>query len=356
MPTESAPRAVACELLRAVLGVRESTDCDLLSRFVKSRDEEAFAEIVRRHGRMVLAVGRRVTGHPQDAEDAFQAAFLVLARRAGHLKRPDQLSNWLYGVAYRTALEARARERRRAWEQSVPAASEPRAPEPPDDGGELRLIIDEELSQLPDKYRTAIVMCDLEGLPRTEAAVRLEIPEGTLSSRLAYGRKLLAGRLTRRGITASAGALAVALAREAMASTVPRKLLLLTARSAAKAASGGAVPTDLVSPSVSSITDGVMKAMLAYRLRLMIGSVLGCGLLGLGAVGFAQFPGQAQPVQPPANNFATPIPTDTFQATTSPSSRGPRRPRRSRPRGSRTMMSLCPRRPTRPSSAWRMGS
>jgi RNA polymerase sigma factor (sigma-70 family) len=312
MPTESAPRTITRELFRAVLGAREATDRDLLARFVRSRDEEAFAELVRRHGRMVLAVGRRVTGHPQDAEDAFQAAFLVLARRAGHLKRPDQLANWLYGVAYRTALEARALRRRRAWEQAVPAASEPRAPESNDDGGELRRVIDEELARIPDKYRTAIVMCDLEGLPRTEVALRLKIPEGTLSSRLAYGRKLLAGRLSRRGVTASASALAVAFAREAMANAVPRKLLLLTARSAAKAVPGGAVPIDLVSPSVSSITDGVMKAMLAYRLRLMIGTVLGFGLLGLGAVGFAQLPGQEHRVQPPAASSLQPLPADNL--------------------------------------------
>jgi len=308
MPTESAPRSIAGELLRAVLGPRDATDRDLLARFVRSRDEDAFAELVRRHGRMVLAVGRRVTGHPQDAEDAFQAAFLVLARRAGHLKRPDQLANWLYGVAYRTALEARA-ARRRAREHAVSAASEPIAPQPPDHA-ELRAVIDEELARIPDKYRSAIVMCDLEGLPRTTAAAQLRIPEGTLSSRLAYGRKLLAGRLSRRGITSSAGAVAVALAREAMGSTVPRELVLLTARSAAISASGTAVPSDLVSPSVSSITEGVMKAMLAYRFRLMIGAVLGCGLLGLGTYGLAQNPVPNVPQPPTADVPLQRLPAD----------------------------------------------
>ena len=313
MPTESAPRSIspiAGELLRAVMAPRDSTDRELLARFIRSRDEEAFAEIVRRHGRMVLAVGQRVTRHPQDAEDAFQAAFLVLARRAAHLKRPDQLANWLYGVAYRTALEART-ARRRAWEHAVPAASElmsPISPEPPDDTGELRRVIDEELCRIPDKYRSAIVMCDLEGLPRAEAAVRLEIPEGTLSSRLAYGRKLLAGRLMRRGITSSAGAIAVALSREAIGSTVPRHLVLLAARSAARASAG--IPSELVSPTVSSITDGVMKAMLATRLRLMIGTVMGLGLLGLSAFGLAQVPNAPQPPQPEEVPLQQPAPTD----------------------------------------------
>lgn len=309
MPTESVPRSIAGELLRTVLGARDATDRELLARFIRSRDEEAFAEIVRRHGRMVLAVGQRVTRQPQDAEDAFQAAFLVLARRAAHLSRPDQLANWLYGVAYRTALEARA-ARRRATEHTVPAGCEPMSPEPPDDTGELRRVIDEELSRIPDKYRTAIVMCDLEGLPRAEAAIRLEIPEGTLSSRLAYGRKLLAGRLLRRGITSSAGAVAVALAREAMGSTLPRHLILLTARSAARSSAG--IPCELVSPTVSSITDGVMKAMLATRLRLMIGTVMGLGLLGLSAFGLAQVPAGVPAPPAPARAPAQPVPTDPF--------------------------------------------
>ena len=185
MPTESAPRPFARQLLRAVLGARDATDRDLLARFVRSRDEDAFAELVRRHGRMVLAVGRRVTGHPQDAEDAFQAAFLVLARRAGQVNRPEQLANWLYGVAYRTALEARA-ARRRVMEHAVSAAPEPAAPDPPDNNPDLRRVIDGELERLPDKYRAAVVLCDLEGVPRADAAQKLKIPEGTLSSRLSY--------------------------------------------------------------------------------------------------------------------------------------------------------------------------
>ena len=239
------------------------------------------------HGRMVLAVGRRVTGHPQDAEDAFQAAFLVLARRAGQLNRPDQLANWLYGVAYRTALEARA-ARRRVWERPMSPLPEPIASSPPDDTGDLRRPIDDELAKLPDKYRSAVVLCDLEGVSRTEAASRLRIPEGTLSSRLAYARKLLATRLTRRGISSSAGMVAVALAREAIGSTVPRELVLHTARAAISLTSGAVPPPDLVSPFVSSLTDGVMKTMLVNRLRLTLGILLASGLLGVSAYGIAQ--------------------------------------------------------------------
>ena len=223
MPTES-PRPLPRQLLRVVLGTPDVPDRDLLARFVASRDEEAFAEIVQRHGPMVLAVCRRVTGRPHDAEDAFQAAFLVLARRAGHVGRPELLANWLYGVACRTALEARA-ARRRAEDRVVPAAPEPTAPPPPDDVTDLRRVIDEELSQLPDKYRTAVVLCDLEGLPRAAAAARMGIPEGTLSSRLAHARKVLAERLARRGVTATAAAMGVALSRDTRAAVLPLSLI-----------------------------------------------------------------------------------------------------------------------------------
>jgi RNA polymerase sigma factor (sigma-70 family) len=288
--SESATRPLARTLLRVVLGPADVPDRDLLARFAATRDEAAFAEIVRRHGPMVLAVGRRVTGHPQDAEDAFQAAFLVLARRAAQVNRPDQLANWLYGVAYRTALEARA-ARRRAQEHLVPAAPEPAARTDPDphDRADLRRVFDEELARLPDKYRAAVVLCDLEGLPRADAAARLKIPEGTLSSRLAHARKVLAGRLTRRGVTASAPALTAALARDAVGG-VPHTLIAHTARAAARLVPGGAVPPDLVSPSVSSLTDGVLKAMLASRLCQSFGLVLASGLIGLGAYGLAQVP------------------------------------------------------------------
>jgi RNA polymerase sigma factor (sigma-70 family) len=313
MPTESTPRPFARKLFRAILGPGDATDRELLARFVAGRDEDAFAELVRRHGPMALGVCRRVTGHPQDAEDAFQACFLVLARRAGQVKRPEQLANWIYGVAYRTALEARA-ARRRVQEHLVSAVPEPDVPDTrrltphgSPEMAELRRVIDEELAKLPDKYRAAVVLCDLEGLPRADAAARLKIPEGTLSSRLAYARRVLAERLTRRGVTGAtlpgagltAGAVATALGREAAGTVLPRELILLTARAAVRASSGGAVPPEVVSPSVSSLADGVMKTMLVNRLRLTFGlGVLACGLLGLGALGLAQVPGQTNQ-QPP---------------------------------------------------------
>ena len=259
------------------------TDRELLAKFATDRDEEVFAELVRRHGPVVLAVCRRVTGHIQDAEDAFQAAFLVLARRAGQVARPELLGNWLYGVAVRTALEARSTRRRVKEQQPVSATTEPVAPTPPDDDPDLSRVIDEELARLPEKYRTAVVLCDIEGLSRKDAAGRLRVPEGTLSSRLAYARKVLAERLTHRGIVASVGAVASVFGREANATTISTDLVQLTARAAARFAPGGVVPPDIVSHRVMTLTNGVMKAMIVTRLRLITGAtVLTLSLFGLG--------------------------------------------------------------------------
>src|SRR5262245_46039862 len=141
----------------------ETPDAQLLARFIAQRDEEAFAGLVERHGPMVFGVCRRVLGDTPDAEDAFQAAFLVLARRARSVSRPELLGNWLYGVAYRTALKARAdAARRRARERQVPAVD---VAESADEAArrDLRRVLDEELHRLPDRYRAPLVLCYLEG-------------------------------------------------------------------------------------------------------------------------------------------------------------------------------------------------
>src|SRR5262249_29149913 len=151
-------------------------------------------------------------------------------------------------------------------EHVVPAAPEPAAPPHPDDVTELRRVIDEELAKLPEKYRTAIVLCDLEGLSRTAAAVQLGIPEGTLSSRLAHARKLLADRLTRGGISVSAAAMGAARGSDAGAPAIPQSLLSTTVLAGVQFARGGPAPQG-ISPAVSSLTDGVLKAMFATRLR-----------------------------------------------------------------------------------------
>src|SRR5262245_18188397 len=255
-------------------------DEELLSRFVARRDEAAeaaFAALVERYGPMVLGVCRRVLGDRHEAEDAFPATFLVLARKAGSIARREQLANWLFGVACRTALDARARTtRRKAREQRVHAMTGSQDG-PADDEEpvlhELRAILDEELARLPERYRGAVVLCELDGLSRRAAARRLGIPGGTLSSRLARAKEVLRQRLGRRGLALSALTLDGALARQAEARTllVPFSLVDSTIRSATCVAAGASL-AEVASTSVATLTQGVLKAMLLAKFK---GIVLG---------------------------------------------------------------------------------
>jgi RNA polymerase sigma factor (sigma-70 family) len=259
--------------LRRLVTINDTeSDADLLGRFVTDRDGLAFAALVSRHGPMVLAVCRRVLRHRQDAEDAFQATFLVLARRAGAVKPRSLLGNWLYGVAYRTALGARrVASARRAREAR--AAAMRTGEVVPDDGlaPELREALDRELSALPDVYRAAVVACELEGLTRREAAVRLGWTEGTLSSRLARARSLLAQRLSRYGLAvpvAGLGAVAgpVAVAGELAEPTVRLGMLV---------AAGEAV----VAAPVAALMEGTMRTMVMTKFKALVAAVVvGCAV------------------------------------------------------------------------------
>jgi RNA polymerase sigma factor (sigma-70 family) len=254
-------------------------DGRLLALFVATRDEAAFAALLRRHGPMVLGAVRRLVRHEQDAEDCFQAAFLVLAQRAGSV-RGASLASWLYGVAYRVCLRCRrGNSRRRARERQVGQMPQPEVapPEPQD----WRPLLDQELMALPEKYRAAVVVCDLEGKTRKEAARLLRLSEGTLSSRLARARALLAGRLSRRGVALSAAALAAALAGAA-AAAVPAPLLLSTAKVAALAAAGQSAA---VGPHAAFLIHEVQRGMLMAKLK--VGAALAAVAVVLGAGGFA---------------------------------------------------------------------
>ena len=210
------------DLSRFVQTIREAamqyehaslTDGQLLERYIHDQEAEAFAVLVHRHGPMIWGVCRRVLRSHEDAEDAFQATFLVLVRKAASVRSRDLVGNWLYGVAHQTALKARATTaKRRAREKQVAAMPEP-AVEQHEPCDEQQPLLDQELAHLPDKYRTVIVLCDLEGKTRKEAAVQLKIPEGTVASRLATARAMLAKRLARRGLSLSDAALATALAK-----------------------------------------------------------------------------------------------------------------------------------------------
>jgi RNA polymerase sigma factor (sigma-70 family) len=257
---------VVQHLRRAVLRSNdgEPTDGRLLGRFVELRDEAAIAALMQRHGPMVWGVCRRVLSH-HDAEDAFQATFLVLVRRAASVVPREMVGNWLYGVAHQTALKARAmrakrlsRERQGMTMPDVPAAGR-------DGASNLEELLDQELSRLPDMYRVAIVLCDLEGKTRKAVAGQLGLPEGTLAGRLMRGRALLARRLARRGVALSAGALATALTQQA-SGTMPAALLQSAIRSvtlvAAGQASAGLIPTQ-----VAALAEGTIRGLLLARLK-----------------------------------------------------------------------------------------
>jgi RNA polymerase sigma factor (sigma-70 family) len=257
------------------------SDGQLLGCFIERRDEAAFEALVRRHASMVLGVCRRVVGNVHDAEDAFQATFLILVRKAASVRPREAVGNWLYGVAYRTALGARARlARRRAKERQVEEMPQPEV-EPAEPPRELLALLDRELSRLPEHYRVPVVLCDLEGRPRREVARRLGLPEGTLSSRLAKARQLLARRLKRYGPALAGGALAAALTHEA-AACVPNVLIDSTTRAALLVAAGKAAAGAVPAPA-AALAEGVLKAMLLNTLKIVTAGLLAAALtLGAG--------------------------------------------------------------------------
>lgn len=259
-------------------------DGDLVTQFADRRDEAAFAELIRRHGPTVYGVCRRVLGHAHDAEDAFQAVWLVLARRAGDVHPPGSVGNFLYGVAVRTATKARTLAAKRR--QRLMAAAKPEPVLDPPADSDLRAVLDEELAHLPDKLRAAVVLCDLNGKSRSVAAAELGWPEGTVAARQAKGRALLADRLRRRGVALSAAALATALAPEATAASVPADL--------AADALAGAFGWAAVPPSAQLLAEGVMRSMSVARWKLPAALLMVAGLAG-GAVVWAASGPAGQP-------------------------------------------------------------
>jgi RNA polymerase sigma factor (sigma-70 family) len=294
MPSGHASRMMPA-IRRVVLAgaVAERTDGQLLAAFVADRDADAFAGLVRRHGPMVLGVCRRVTGNHHTAEDAFQAVFLVLARRAAAVRPREAVGNWLYGVAYRTALKARAvLARRRSREKQVDVMPEPldtrrHTPSGSPDWSDLQPVIDEELARLPEKLRTPVVLCDLEGRPQRDVARHLGVPPATLATRLASARRTLAARLTKRGVTLSGGVLAGLLSVHGTAAAVPHTLTHGITR-AVEAATTGAAASGLVSAQAVQLSEGVMRMMLIAKLKMVavvaLTAVTLTGGLGLGLV------------------------------------------------------------------------
>jgi RNA polymerase sigma factor (sigma-70 family) len=256
--------------------VAAAPDDELVERFAAHREEAAFAALVHRHGPLVLGVCRRVLGDPHAAEDCFQATFLVLARKAGSLKRPEALGPWLYGVATRTALKVRAREARRRECERGAAVAEAVAPSDGVVWRDLRHKLDEAIAGLAEKYRTPFVLHHLEGLTVAEVARRLGCPQGTTCARLVRAKIQLRARLARQGLLWCSGALATTLAHGA---AVPTPLAAVTVQAAMSIAAGEMVGA-LSATAVALITGG-LRVMSASKVKIALALLLTLGAVGV---------------------------------------------------------------------------
>jgi RNA polymerase sigma factor (sigma-70 family) len=273
-------------------------DAALLERFIRHRDEAAFAALVARHGPMVLRVCRRAIGDAHAADDAFQATFLVLARRAAAVRRPESLAAWLHGVAHRVALKARASFARRSLHEAAlpePGPCDPR-PDPLEDlsARELLGLLDAEVRQLPEVYRLPVILCCLEGHTQEEAARQLGWSAGSVKGRLERGRARLHARLARHGLTLSAGLLAAEFSRSGASASVPAQLARRTLETALPAAGGSAV-----SASVAALADGALRGTLPGQLKLAAVLLIALGLVAGAGLLLAHQPQAAKPDEPP---------------------------------------------------------
>jgi RNA polymerase sigma factor (sigma-70 family) len=289
MSTRQIVPAFRC--LRRLLATPDAgstSDAQLLQRFVSQRDELAFELLVWRHGPMVYGVCRRVLRDEHDAEDAFQATLLVLARKAGSIGKRESVGSWLYKVAYRVALRARDGALRRARHErqvlQMPAVDDPHSAGGPA-WDELRPVLDEELNRLPEKHRAPVVLCYLEGLTNEEAARQLCCPVGTLKTRLAQARRLLGQQLSRRGLALAAGL--VAAEGAAVGEAPPAALVGATVRAAALAAAGKVVVAGAVSAPVAILMEGALRAMMVTKLKGAVVLVaLGLAIAGAGTASY----------------------------------------------------------------------
>jgi RNA polymerase sigma factor (sigma-70 family) len=260
----------------------EPTDAQLLERFATGHEEAAFTTLVKRHGPMVLGVCRRVLPSAHDAEDAFQATFLILVRKAATISQGAALGAWLHQVALRTALRARAHQlSRRQHERRADPMHQP-------DfvaamvWRDLQPVLDEEVGRLPERYRVPFVLCYLEGKTYAQAADQLRCLVGSVSRRLARARELLRLRLTRRGLTLPAGVLAAALGANATSAALPATLAAATVKAALLSAAGGPATAGGFGPRVTALAEGGIKAMRTSPWKLTLALLLLVGLVGAG--------------------------------------------------------------------------
>jgi RNA polymerase sigma factor (sigma-70 family) len=305
------------------------TEAQLLERFLNQRDEIAFEALVSRHGPMVLSVCRRLLNDPADVDDAFQATFLVFVRRAATIRDRRRLGSWLYGVAHRIAGRARQEAARRRSREMGDVETLPDRRHAPPPNEDLALL-HEEVRRLPEKYRAVLVLCDLESQSHEDAARQLNWPVGSVKGRLFRARNLLRGRLERRGVSLSAGAIVAALGGEARGAIVAPALLDATVQTGIGFATGQTVAAGLVSAASVALFQGVHHAMLLSKLKIA-GALVAAGVVvaGTGALAHQKIgagedgkSGAVAPsAQPPRPADETPpIATDDSGSQTKPDS------------------------------------
>jgi RNA polymerase sigma factor (sigma-70 family) len=315
MTTASGMSTVIGQLRHCVL-LRDgpvNSDGQLLEAFLNRKDQAAVAVLVRRHASMVWGVCRRLLRNHHEAEDAFQATFLVFVRKAASIVPREMIGNWLYGVAYKTALKARATAaKHKTREKQVRDMPQRQAVEA-DAWQDIERMLDQELNRLPDNYRVAVVLCDLEGKTRKEAAQQLGWPEGTVAGRLARARALLAKRLAKQGATLAGVSLSALASINLASATVPTPMLATTLQAVALVAAGASLPAGMVSAKVLSLTERVMKTMFLAKLKFATVVVV----FFLASIGFSLI---ALPDLLAAQRVQNNAPTDAgFKAISDPS-------------------------------------
>jgi RNA polymerase sigma factor (sigma-70 family) len=279
------------------------TDGQLLDQFVSGSNPVAFEALLHRHGPLIWGACRRLLSEPQDVEDAFQATFLVVLRKAKYFQRRSSLGTWLYGIAYRVALKARQRDARRGNNERRFAEMTPTESACEAGWEELKPVLDAELDKLPEKYRAPLVLCYLEGKTNEQAASELGRPAGSISKHLARGRELLRERLQTRGVALTAAALGSVLTQNAATAVPPAPVVDLTATVASGVTAVKGTTAGVASLPVSDLTEGVLRTMFLSKLKTF---ALGAAVLLAGALCSTVLVAQLQPAAPPPVASAAP--------------------------------------------------
>lgn len=271
----------------------DQSDRESLCAFIRFNDQASFAAIIQRHGPMVLRVCQRVLLHAQDAEDAFQATFLILARRAATIDKAASIAGWLHGVACRVSLRAKRDAGRRRARERQSVSPTPQDPAESLAWQDVQTLLEHEIERLPQRYRAAFILCYLEGRSRSEAAYELGILENTLSSRLARARERLKQRLSRRGVNLSAILAAVALTTGGTSASIPATLIQSTVAAAPSFAIGQSVAE--ISSSTLRITQEALRTMTLAKTKWTIGTLVLGATLAVGTWGAGQYSGGGAP-------------------------------------------------------------